>query len=120
MTAYAFLSLVLCGPCLSLGQDCHLVNTCMPCSALRHQIASCGLAGLEVAGLSECLEALLELALAVHDRCAASTTALLDMLDTGMRLSGSPKCGPGLFQYTSDRAHWLKAHTHGLLLEQRD
>ena len=41
----------------------------------------------------ECLEALLESTLEVHDRCAVSTTALLDMLDTGMQLTLTPGWG---------------------------
>ncbi len=34
-------------------------------------------------GLEETLGLLLDMAVAVHSRCAASTAALLDMLDTG-------------------------------------
>ena len=71
-----------------------------------------------MAGLGECLEALLELGLAVHGRCAASTAALLDMLETGMRLSGSPEWDSRLLHHAPDQAHWLKAHTYGLLSKE--
>ena len=67
------------------------------------QSARRSLAGLEVAGLVECLEALLELALAVHDRCATSTTALLDMLAAGLRLSGTPEWDASLPHQTLDQ-----------------
>ena len=72
-----------------------LCSACMPAcmgSSAPLQSSQCALrplTGLEVAGLVECLEALLEMALIVHNRCAVSTAALLDMLDTGMRISGT-------------------------------
>ena len=41
------------------------------------------MSGLEVHGLEETLGLLLDMAVAVHSRCALSTAALLDMLDKG-------------------------------------
>lgn len=41
------------------------------------------MSGLEVPGLEETLGLLLDMAVAVHSRCATSTEALLAMLDTG-------------------------------------
>ena len=45
----------------------------------------CPVAGLEVPGLAETLGLLLDMAVAVHRRCAASTAAVLDIIDKGER-----------------------------------
>ena len=69
-----------------------------------------------MAGLGECLEALLELALAVHDRCAMSTAALLIMLETGTRLSEPPEGCCSLAWYALNQC--LIAQTHAVLFGQ--
>ena len=45
--------------------------------------AYCTLAGLDVPGLAEALNFLLDMAIAVFSKCAESTSALLDALDAG-------------------------------------
>ena len=69
--------------------------------------AYCTVPGLDVPGLAETLELLLDMAIAVFSRCAESTSALLDALDTGQLSvfwSGMPsRCFPDQFQYTQGR-----------------